>query len=152
MKLYIAAPFAARDVAVTTAATLEEAGHTVVSTWHESTREIHEGTIGTSPENDDDGVGLHAQKDLDDIKECDALIHLTGAYCYELVAAPVHWFHTGGRHVEQGYAMALGKDVHLIGEPENVFGRSFAYNHRSIGDFLEYIEKYMSGFGVGYGG
>lgn len=147
MKIYIAAPFAARNVAMTTAFTLEDAGHEITSKWHGSTRDIHVGTVGISPESDDAEVLEHALADLADIDRCDAVLHLTGSYCSELVNVPLHWLHTGGRHVEVGYAIAKGKDVHLIGEPENIFGRSIAYHHESVGAFVSYatlLEKNLS--------
>jgi hypothetical protein len=55
-----------------------------------------------------------AQMDLEDIRECDILVH----FAPENVGAK---YTTGGRHVELGYAIAFGKAVIHVGESENVF-------------------------------
>lgn len=38
-----------------------------------------------------------------------------------LAETPDEGYLTGGRHVEVGYALALGRPVHLVGAAENVF-------------------------------
>lgn len=59
------------------------------------------------------GTPDQAVMDLDDIRVADIFV----------VYKPreTHGRTTGGHHVEFGYALALGKPIVLIGEPENVF-------------------------------
>lgn len=59
------------------------------------------------------GTPDQALMDLDDIRAADLFV----------VYKPreTHGRTTGGHHVEFGYALALGKPIVLMGEPENVF-------------------------------
>jgi hypothetical protein len=54
-------------------------------------------------------VWPHAREDLHDAIRADVVISFTGSGA------------TGGRHVEFGYALALGKRLALVGPRENVF-------------------------------
>lgn len=100
MKVYIAAPYQLRDNAIRAMNTLHAMGHIVTSCW--------------LLEAEDDGPDS-AQKDLDDIAAADALVLLH----------PEEWHQkgTGGRHVEFGYALALGKKIILLGQRTNNFHR-----------------------------
>lgn len=142
MRIYVAAPFAARAMAVEIAASLENAGHEITSTWHGSTRDITEGTVGLSADSTDEEVEAHAQGDLNDIDRAHAVLHLTSNYVREYLDVPHEWLTTGGRHVESGYALAKGKAVHILGEPENVFARAFAFQHPTVDAFLEYVAQW----------
>ena len=53
-----------------------------------------------------------AKEDLEDVRNSDVLVH---------IAAEGMRTHSGGRHVELGYALALGKHVVHIGQQENIF-------------------------------
>jgi nucleoside 2-deoxyribosyltransferase len=98
MKVYIAAPYPERAYAVRVMAACEAVGLTVTSRWLKAPDEL---------------ADEHARKDLDDVRACDLLIALN----------PRDYEHagTGGRHVELGYALALGKRVLLVGERSNIF-------------------------------
>lgn len=114
MKLiYISASYARKEEAEALAARIHALGqniYEVVSSWH------------TEPPNKDDGIsdGLSfdeqkkfAKVDLEEVEACDLLIALT--------EGPASPYSRGGRHVEFGYALALGKDTWVIGPTENIF-------------------------------
>lgn len=100
MKVYIAAPYSMRLYEATDIRTaLLRAGHDVTSRW-----------IVQSP-----GEMNHAcaQEDLDDVASADVLLSYN----------PEGWRErgTGGRHIEMGYALALGKRIVMIGPRASVF-------------------------------
>ena len=107
MKVYISAPYELRDEAIQTMYSLEEQGHRVTSRWLKTPE--HE--ILRNP-----GIAQQANlavEDLDDVVDADALV----AY------NPAGWENkgTGGRHVELGYAIAMGKRIVLYGVRSNFF-------------------------------
>jgi nucleoside 2-deoxyribosyltransferase len=53
-----------------------------------------------------------ARQDLQDIREADAFV---------VIADPPRTPSRGGKHVEFGYALALGKEIWVIGPSETVF-------------------------------
>lgn len=145
MRIYLAAPFAARPLAQEIGEWLTIAEHEVTSSWFKSTREITEGTLGATTDLDHDSVVEHAQGDLNDIDAADLLVMLTAQFCMTRMpqVAPellIKSFYSGGRFVEAGYAMARGKAVHIIGEPENIFARAFSYQHADIKEFTYALE------------
>ena len=99
MKIYIAAPYPLRDKAQGIKRQLEFCGHTITSRW------LTEDQTGMSDRN--------ARGDLEDIAAADLLLALH----------PEDWHDrgTGGRHVEFGYALALGKQIVLLGRRTNNF-------------------------------
>lgn len=119
MRIYLAAPYAARAQVRQYAAELERIGFTVTSTWLEETHEISSGTIGAATAVSDAEIAMHAAADLGDIDRSDLVVLLTEGAA-DLVGGNGT---SGGRHVETGYAIALGKPVVVVGEPENVFHR-----------------------------
>lgn len=98
VKIYIAAPYPLRDEAIRVMRMLEVGGLEVTSRWLKAP---------------DDLADEHARKDLDDVAAADVLLALN----------PEGWANqgTGGRHVELGYAIALGKPIVLVGERTNIF-------------------------------
>lgn len=116
MKVYLAAPYAARDTVRSYAAELTRIGFTVTSSWLNETHEINAGTIGAATELDDDAVAQHAHQNLLDIDKAGLLVSITAATLSVDGGS-------GGRHVETGYAIAQGLPVIVVGEPENVFHR-----------------------------
>ena len=82
---------------------LEILGHLVTSRWINGS---HEGSLET-------GSAKFAQEDRDDLIAADWVISF---------AEPPRTFNSrGGRHVEFGMALALGKRVIVVGYRENVF-------------------------------
>jgi nucleoside 2-deoxyribosyltransferase len=116
VKVYLAAPYAARDQVKDYAAELTRIGFTITSTWLNETHDINAGTTGAATGLSNDQVALHAAADLHDIDQSDLLVAITAKAVNERGGS-------GGRHVETGYAIALGKPVVVVGEPENVFHR-----------------------------
>lgn len=118
MKVYIAAPYGARAQAQWCAAHLT--GHEVTSSWLGGTRPVDESTTCTAPALSDEQAARYAERDLADVARSDVLILLTASIAQISAGGAA----SGGRHVEVGYALALGKPVIVVGEPENLFHRS----------------------------
>ncbi len=99
LKVYIAAPYEERGYAITVKALLETAGFEVPAQWLAA--------------GGDQLTDAGARMDLADVADANVLLALN----------PTWWKErgTGGRHVEFGYALALGKPVILLGEPSNIF-------------------------------
>lgn len=114
MKIYIAAPYPLRDMAIVMMQVLEQHGHEVTSRW------LRE------PDNFCD---KHALKDLDDVAASDVLLALNYSGWEEKG--------TGGRHVELGYALALGKRVIVYGKRSNIF------HHLNVVTVVDTFEKAM---------
>lgn len=119
LRAYLAAPYAARGQIRAYAEDLARIGIDVTASWLDETHEINAGTTGAATGLHPDEVARHAATDLDDIARCDVLVLFT-ANALGLDPAEVH---SGGRHVETGYALAKGIPVIVVGEPENVFHR-----------------------------
>ena len=98
MRVYIAAPFPLRRVAIDVMDMLEAHGVEVTSSWLKAPDQM---------------TDAFARIDLDDVARADLLLALN----------PADWTEkgTGGRHVEFGYALALGKLIVMAGTPSNIF-------------------------------
>jgi len=106
MKIYIAAPFGMASEVEWKAKQVGAAGHECVGLWFLDQPLPGNGTDpATGAE-----CARRARADLRAIGECNWFVLLHGASA------------TGGKHVETGYAAALGKRVSVVGAPENVFG------------------------------
>lgn len=115
--VYIAAPIEKRDYALRIMRILQIRNITVTSSWINHPQQLsHEG----------------AMTDLQDLRNADLLVALN----------PEGWekHGTGGRHVELGYALALGKPVLLVGERSNMFHR---LHHIKVVDEGEDISKHV---------
>ena len=97
-KVYIAAPYPERPRAARLQDRLEAEGFEITARWVR-----HDDTLSDAD----------ARKDLVDIARADVLLALN---------AP-EWAQagTGGRHVELGYALALGLPIVLLGARSNIF-------------------------------
>lgn len=103
MKVYIAAPFADAPFARLIAQGLRQlADIECTSRW----------LTGSSELNDE-----WARKDLEDIDAADVLVALNA----EAWNDPAANKGSGGRHVEFGYALAMGKPILLVGSRSNIF-------------------------------
>lgn len=98
MKVYIAAPYPIRKEAQAVMCLLQLDNIKVTSRWLKVTDELSD---------------EHAQKDLDDVASADVLLALN----------PQGWENagSGGQHVELGYAIALKKQIVLVGARSNIF-------------------------------
>lgn len=119
MKVYIAAPYPLRDKAATMMRVLELKGIEVTSRWLKAP---------------DTMCDEHARKDLDDVAAADLLLAFN----------PDGWGEkgTGGRHVEFGYALALGKPILLVGERTNIFHHlSNVTQIDELQDFIKHVQR-----------
>lgn len=126
MKIYLAAPYAARDILKEHLQFWQDAGHEVTCGWVKGTRPLGVASYGISAVSTDEEVTAHAEMDLADIDAADALVHYTAQYLRSLdpsLGDVTHNLHSGGRHVETGYAIAKDKPVVIIGPMENIFQR-----------------------------
>lgn len=119
LTVYLAGPYAARDKLALYADELQQVGYRIACRWLDETHEIHSGTAGAAADLADEQVNQHARHDLEDIDKADIVV----AFTSDVLTIPLPFGGSGGRHVETGYALAKGKQVVLIGEPENVFHR-----------------------------
>lgn len=117
MKVYLAAPYGARDTIRDYAAQLHRIGFEVTSTWLNEQHEINAGTQHAAAALSDDQVSGHAYDDLRDVQRSHLFVLFT--------AAAVGVEGGGGRHIETGYFIANCGTAHVIvvGEPENIFHR-----------------------------
>jgi nucleoside 2-deoxyribosyltransferase len=109
MRVYLAASYRRKPDIAEAAAYLESRGIEVVSSWH---REIYAPGIDIRTLATEVNQGI-AEKDWEEILESDALILWT--------EDPNHQPPRGGRHVEFGIALALGKRLLVLGDRENIF-------------------------------
>lgn len=124
MRIYIAAPYFARDALRNFAFELRAKDHIVTATWLEATHAIKENTLGTAPAMDDRYAMEHATQDYEDVLASDALVLVTWDVAVGLVPNGTPYGpNSGGRHVETGLALAQGIPVVVYGQPENIFHR-----------------------------
>ena len=97
MKTYLAARYDRRKEMLKVATKLRELGHSITSRWINGSHTV--------------ASALCAEEDLEDIRNSDTLILFTDQPG------------SGGRHVEFGYALALGLNIYVVGNrfPENIF-------------------------------
>lgn len=107
--VYLAARYGRRDELWKYAALLLVAGIRCTSSWLNETSPLTV-RMRDVKENELREIAL---TDIRDIGEADALVF----FAEDQEKQPPR----GGRHVEFGYALALGKEIHVIGERENVF-------------------------------
>lgn len=110
MKIYLCARYSRRDEMRVVRAELQRLGHEITSRW-----------LDTEWEGKDDSGSSaapaeyreqHALEDVEDVAAADCLIAFT---------EPPRSGGRGGRHVEFGIALALGKQLIVIGWRENIF-------------------------------
>lgn len=111
MKIYIAARFSKRPEANQLARKLQALGHTITSRWVKPDCD-HVLPTGLSQQAADDQRRRFAQEDFDDVQACDMLV--------SLMEEP-RSNSRGGRHVEFGIALGMGKRLVIIGPRETVF-------------------------------
>jgi len=102
VRIYLAARFDRSGEMLNVAGALSGAGHFITSRW------IH------GRQNAPDLVS--AVEDIEDLSEADCLVSFT-----ERPTEGVSWAARGGRHVEFGVALAMGKRLCVVGPRENIF-------------------------------
>lgn len=125
--VYIAAPYAARDGLRPLAHELIDIGMGCTSSWIFAETDIEEG-IGAATNQSDETVATDCRDDLNAIDRADAIVQFTGlaVEALRIPGASGPMLHTGGRHVELGYAIAKHKRLIVVGYAENIFQRSLA--------------------------
>jgi nucleoside 2-deoxyribosyltransferase len=109
MTIYIAAKYPRRDEMRHVRTKLQIAGFTVTSRWLDETTPLD----STLPESTPRSCQRTAIIDLEDVDRADTFLFFSED---SLVGVP-----RGGRHVEMGFALAKGKRIIVIGDPENIF-------------------------------
>lgn len=143
MKIYLAAPYAARDILKEHVEFWEEHGHEITCGWVNGTRPLGVESYGISAVSTDAEVTAHATMDLEDIEAADALVHYTAQYIQSLdpsLGSVTHNLHSGGRHVETGYALAKDIPVVVIGPDENIFQRGLCLTAIDLDGALAALE------------
>lgn len=123
MRFYLANRYSRRAETLGYKKEMERHGYEVTSRWVDQ---------------DEHGEGVHdavspliaAATDLNDLERADVLVMFgnepgTGK---------------GGRHVEFGVALATGKTIFLVGEPENVFSHLANYKMNSWAECFAFIQ------------
>lgn len=121
LNVYLAAPYALRDHLRDLSQELELLGHRCTSSWLIEKQPITAGTVGATTDLTDGACDVHVANDLRDIGRSDVLVVWTWDAAMTEADCIVN---SGGRHIETGAALALGKRVLVIGPPENIFHRS----------------------------
>ncbi len=111
MKIYVAGPASAREELQVYAAAFAQAGHEITSRW----LDVPSG-VGAVLDLSDSEVQRLVGRDLADVAIADTLVMF-------VPNQDVLFGHTGGRHVEVGFALALEIPVIVVGLPENIFHR-----------------------------
>jgi nucleoside 2-deoxyribosyltransferase len=108
-KIYLAAKYSQKEEMLVVRKLLYKAGLLCTASW---LNEPHAPgtTLDQVTEND---LCEFAQQDMDDIRRCDIFVLFS--------VDPLQPTVRGGRHVETGYALGLGRPVHVVGPKENIF-------------------------------
>lgn len=110
-KIYLAARFSRRHECHEIAKLLQAQGHIITSRWVMPDAD-HVIPAGQSEQAADAERRRFAMEDCDDVRECDWMI--------SLMQEPRD-NSRGGRHIEFGMALGLGKRLTIIGPRETVF-------------------------------
>jgi hypothetical protein len=109
MKVYLASRYSTKDLMNTYAQELRASGIEVTSTWLEET---HGPNTQLQDVRDEELAG-YAEADLRDVYRAEWLVFFS--------VDPTIPVARGGRHVEFGYALGLGRKILVVGPKENIF-------------------------------
>lgn len=115
MEVYLAARYGRIEEMNAIARELRDAGYAVDARWLLGEHQIHDGALAVETAEDampPEGRAF-AQDDVEDLVAADIVISFT--------ETPRSSNSRGGRHVEFGMALALGKRLIVVGPRENVF-------------------------------
>ncbi len=128
MKIYLAGRFSKRHVLNRIGNELQALGHIITSRWTLPNND-HINPAGMSEQAADVERRRFAMEDIEDIHACDCVI--------SLMEAP-RGNGRGGRHIEFGIALALGKKMIIIGPRETVFHHLDEVEHyETVDQFLK---------------
>ena len=112
MKVYLAARYSRNDEMRGVRDVLRALGHEVTSRWiDQHGGNLLESIVAGKLNADPGHCAKYAQADIDDLMAADMVVSFTSA----------DGGGKGGRHVEFGLALGLGKRLILVGPRENVF-------------------------------
>src|ERR1700676_3526460 len=109
MKIYLAARYSLKKEIRKKTKNLINLGHQISSSW---LQEPHNPNIQLT-EISDELNSFYANQDIEDIRRADWLVLFSQSPTLPGVR--------GGRHVEFGYALGLGKKLMVVGPKENIF-------------------------------
>lgn len=122
MKIHLASRYDRRFQMLGVTAVLMRAGHVVTSRWIEGRG---------------DGPAADAAEDVEDILRSDCILCFT-----EEPSEQMPWVARGGRHVEFGVALAMGKRLCIVGPRENIFHHlAYVEQFRSLDDFVAQVAR-----------
>lgn len=128
MKIYLAGRFSRRHDLHAIGKVLQEKGHIITSRWTRPDTD-HIKPTGMSDQAADLERRRFAIEDIEDLNACNGVV--------SLMEEP-RGNGRGGRHIEFGYALALGKRLAIIGPRETVFHHMDQVEHfASVLDFLQ---------------
>jgi len=127
MNIYIAARFSKRPECNKLSAYLKTLGHNITSRWVLPESD-HVKRTGLSKQAEDSARRRFAVEDIEDIENCGWMI--------SFMEEPRN-DSRGGRHVEFGYALALGKKLTILGPRETVF------HHLENVEHFESVESFV---------
>jgi len=128
--IYLAARFSRRHECHELAKILQAQGHTITSRWVMPEAD-HVIEVGQSKQAEDMERRRFAMEDCVDVRACDWMI--------SLMQEPRD-NSRGGRHIEFGMALGLGKRLTIIGPRETVFHHLDEVEHfNCVEDFLKAI-------------
>lgn len=138
-QVYIAARFSRRHEANALAQSLKALGHSITSRWVKPDTD-HVIPVGQSKQAGDDERRRFAIEDCEDVRACSWMI--------SLMQEPRD-NSRGGRHIEFGMALALGKRLTIIGPRETVFHHlDQVEQFDSADDFLAALRAQEAGDGA----
>lgn len=121
LKVYLAAPYAARDALRPFADELSVIGMKCTSGWLFGDGDIATGE-GAATEQSAETIREEALADLRAVGQSDCIVQFSGLAIEALRVKGQ--MHSGGRHIELGYALARGRRAIVIGYAENIFQRT----------------------------
>jgi nucleoside 2-deoxyribosyltransferase len=130
--IYLASRFSRRHECHALAKLLQMRGHTITSRWVKP-GDDHVIPTGTSDQAADSERRRFAMEDVDDVLACDWMI--------SLMEEP-RSNSRGGRHIEFGIALGLGKRLSIIGPRETVF------HHLDHIEQFDTVEAFLKSEGI----
>jgi hypothetical protein len=111
-KIYLAARYSRNDEMRGVRDVLEAFGHKVTSRWiDQHGGNLLESLVAEKLNGDPGGCSGYADADIEDLSAADVVVSFTSA----------DGGGKGGRHIEFGLALGLGKHLVVVGPRENVF-------------------------------
>jgi len=141
MRCYLAARYSRHEELRNYANQLEKIGCTVTSRWINGEHDAFDGELLGKLNREFARKCL--DEDLQDLFAADTLIAFSEPACGG--SFPCNGLSRGGRHVEFGIALALGKRIFVVGPVENIFHISPGVRHYETFDQV-YLDLYVHVF------